>query len=91
MYVNISFVNFFATKQLWKKFTTFHKQTSKNKHLEIETCYCSNYLFKFEFDARLRGRDHAGIRIAGNILGWELEVNFYDSRHWDYANNCWEK
>lgn len=90
MYFTLSFINFFIKKSIWKKFTTFHKQISKNKHIEIETFYCNDHLLKIELDFRLVGRDHAGIRLSGNVLGLEVEINFYDVRHWNYENNCWE-
>lgn len=32
--------------------------------------------------------DHAGIYIDISLLGLCLSFSFYDTRHWDYDNNC---
>lgn len=91
MYFKIAFINFFARKDKWKNFLSFQKSLSKNKHLEIETFYSNYHFFNFEFDIQPYGKDHAGARLMINLLGWELEIHFYDNRHWDYQNWCWEK
>ena len=36
-------------------------------------------------------QDHAGLRIAFTVLCFNLHWDYYDQRHWDYDNNCWEK
>ena len=36
------------------------------------------------------GCDHAGFRFNLEIIGLSLNFKVYDSRHWDYENNCWE-
>mgnify|MGYP000117547727 CR=1 FL=1 len=41
-------------------------------------------MLSFEFDCKLSGKDHAGIRLKINIGSLELTISFYDSRHWDY-------
>ena len=91
MYFNFTIYNFTKKTNFWYKLKSYHKQLSKNKNLEIETFFSNYNLFSFEFDCKLTGKDHAGIRVKINIFGLELEVNFYDSRHWDYNNKCWEK
>jgi hypothetical protein len=35
--------------------------------------------------------DHSGLYMDLGLLGYNFSFNFYDSRHWDYKNNCWEK
>lgn len=91
MYFNFTIYNFSKKPHFWNKLNWYHKQLSKHKNLEIETFFSNYNLFSFEFDCKITGRDHAGIRLKLNICGLELEINFYDSRHWDYKNNCWEK
>ena len=34
--------------------------------------------------------DHAGIRLQFGLLGYEIELHIYDSRHWNYTTNTWE-
>jgi hypothetical protein len=90
MYINFTIYNFGKDPTFWYKLKSFRKQLSKNKHLEIETVFSNYNLLSFEFDCTLRGKDHAGIRLKLNFCGLELEIHFYDSRHWDYKNQCWE-
>jgi hypothetical protein len=35
--------------------------------------------------------DHAGIIFDIEILGLDFEIYLYDTRHWDYDNDCWVK
>ncbi len=30
-------------------------------------------------------RDHAGLRLEVGVLGYDVEFQIYDVRHWDYA------
>jgi hypothetical protein len=91
MYFNFSIFNFFSKKQKWDKLFSFYKRLSKHKHLEFECFYSNWQLFQIEFKFQPIREDHAGGRILINILGWEAELRFYDNRHWDYKNNCWEE
>lgn len=47
-------------------------------------------LIKLQVDFRLSG-DHAGLRLTLGLLGYEFDLNVYDTRHWDDENRCWEK
>lgn len=89
MYFNLTVYNFINKRSFWYKLKSCHRQLSTNKHVEIEFFFSSNDLFSFEIDAKLSGRDHAGIRLKLSLLGLEVNINFYDSRHWDYKNNKW--
>ncbi len=35
--------------------------------------------------------DHAGLRIDVQISKLTFLFTIYDSRHWDWDNDCWEK
>ena len=35
-------------------------------------------------------RDHAGLQIEFGLFGYDCELNFYDTRHWDYKTHQWE-
>jgi hypothetical protein len=37
-----------------------------------------------------RKQDHAGVRAMIGLLGFEVELHFYDTRHWDNERNDWE-
>lgn len=50
--------------------------------------YRTNCIADAEFSLTFTG-DHAGVRIMIGLLGYEVELQFYDTRHWDYENRCW--
>ena len=91
MYFNFTIYNFTKKPNFWYKLKSYHRQLSKTKHLEVETFFSNYNLFSLEFDCKPIGKDHAGVRLKINIGGLELEMNFYDSRHWDYNKKCWEE
>jgi hypothetical protein len=62
----------------------------KNKNLEIEF-YKHSSLLGFSVNFNPIARDHGGFRFDIELLGYTFDFNLYDSRHWDYENNCWEK
>ena len=35
-------------------------------------------------------RDHAGLQIEVGLFGYECELHFYDTRHWNYKTHYWE-
>jgi hypothetical protein len=89
MYVNFSIRNFFNTKKDFKSYFFWHKKISKNKHFEMECITDSWHMFSVEFKIGFR-EDHAGVRIALGVLGFETYLQIYDIRHWDYERNCWD-
>ena len=91
MYFNITIQNLFNPKNKYKKYTSFYKPISKNKNIEIETFYSGYNIFQFELDFCPITKDHGGLNITLNFLGFEAGLRIYDSRHWDYKNWCWEE
>lgn len=47
-------------------------------------------LLKFEIRITWK-TDHAGINLWLGLLGFEVGLHFYDTRHWDIKNNRWER
>jgi hypothetical protein len=88
MYINFSILNFFKRKNKWDKYFSFYKSISKNKHIEFEGFYNNHHMFSFEFKISHK-QDHAGIMFGFNLLCYEITLQLYDSRHWDYINDCW--
>lgn len=37
-----------------------------------------------------RKQDHAGIHIGLGLIGFNLEMQIYDSRHWHKETNAWK-
>jgi hypothetical protein len=89
MYLNFSIKNFFYKKNNFKAFFSFHKKLSKYKFFEMECLKDSYHLFSVEIKIGFK-EDHAGIRVAISAFGVEVYAQIYDSRHWDFANNCWQ-
>jgi hypothetical protein len=61
----------------------------KNKYLEFQLMQDCEYLLHFNFDWR-RKCDHAGVKLELGLLGYEIMIQLYDSRHWNYKTNTWE-
>ena len=61
----------------------------KNKFIELEITKDFT-LVSFMFNWTIR-QSHAGLDLELGLLGYNIHFNFYDSRHWDVENKCWEK
>jgi hypothetical protein len=66
-----------------------HGTIGKNKAWEANA-YRTNSIIMFDFNLTFRG-DHAGLQVQVGVFGFEGEFHFYDTRHWDRKNECWEK
>jgi hypothetical protein len=91
MYFNITLRNFCKPRKEFKKYFSFYKKISKYKNIEFETFYSGDNIFQFELDFSPIAKDHGGLGINLNFLGFEAGLRIYDSRHWDYKNWCWEE
>ena len=60
----------------------------ENKFIELQI-YKDFTLMSFMINWTIR-QSHAGLDLEIGILGYCVHFNFYDSRHWDDKNNCWE-
>lgn len=71
----------------------FARKMSTNKFLEIQFLKYDylHYLFEFELNTNFTGRDHAGIMFSVGVWKYDFIFNLYDTRHWDYENDCWEE
>lgn len=47
-------------------------------------------LFKLHI-SNSKKQDHAGFHLFITILGFDLEIQRIDHRHWDYDNDKWEE
>ena len=85
IYFNFKIENPFTDR--WN--TIFYKSglILKNKAWEFNA-YRTHLLIDVDFHFTRKG-DHAGLQLMFGILGYALEFNVYDTRHWDYENNTW--
>lgn len=75
-----------------RKLNYIHRKISRNKDLEIQWQAWSwrdaGRYFDFHTHWTTQG-DHAGFVMHFEIMGWFLNIEIYDWRHWDYENNGW--
>lgn len=89
MYINISIRNFFKDKRPYKSHFFFFKKLSKNKNIEVECTTDTWNIFCLEFKIGYK-EDHAGVSLELSLLGTQIYFKIYDTRHWNYKNDCWE-
>jgi len=64
------------------------KMLTKHKAVEANI-YCTANIIKLSLVYSSR-QDHAGLQIEFGLFGYDFELHFYDTRHWDYKTNQWE-
>jgi hypothetical protein len=72
----------------WKTLWTKHRLLYTNKVVEFNG-YKTNSLITVDINLSLQ-TDHAGLRLMLGLFGYEVEVHFYDTRHWDSEKDTWE-
>jgi hypothetical protein len=70
---------------LWNKSAMF----GQNKACEFNG-YRTNHFVNLNFEFRPCG-DHGGVRLMLGLFGFDIELHFYDTRHWDYELNAYIK
>jgi hypothetical protein len=62
---------------------------ARYKHWEFEILKSTDVVsFLFEITHR---QNHAGLNFELALLGYGIHFMIYDNRHWDFANNKWER
>lgn len=61
---------------------------TKNKSLEVQVAKGGDDIIGFMFRLAWRS-DHAGLSIDLSLFRRSLYIQVYDTRHWDYENNCY--
>ena len=87
IYLSLSLSNPFSNR-----YSVVYDKTGKtwnpHKFWDLSICKRSSIIgFTFDFTTR---QDHAGFSLEIELFGWSIEYRFYDNRHWDYKNGCWE-
>lgn len=66
---------------------TFARRLFGYKFIEINLSSAYSWM-PFEFSLRwMRKVDHPGFRFNLSLFFFHFQIMFYDSRHWDSANN----
>lgn len=83
--LNFNLCNPFSKR--WECLSNPIYEISKHKTIELQFDKNSDIIgFQFRFTTR---QGHAGVFMSVSLLGYEAMFHFYDTRHWDYDNNCW--
>jgi hypothetical protein len=84
--LNCSITNPWSSK--WDAGRAWGRKLTTTKAWECQL-YRSNVIIEavFEFTTR---QDHAGLRLEFGIASWCFTFNIYDTRHWNYAENCYQ-
>jgi hypothetical protein len=85
--ISLNFIISNPWSDLFKHVQAWNGQLSVNKAWEIEI-YRSNTIIEFESKFTVR-QDHAGLTIGLGLFSYTLRAQFYDTRHWDYAEKKW--
>jgi hypothetical protein len=90
---NFAIVN--PTKWIKPFSTTFgfvkSGQLTRHKFFELQIAHWNiDYIFELDVNLIWWGHDHAGFKFNMAIIGYELAMQIYDHRHWDYTNNHWD-
>jgi len=86
IYINLSLLNPWSDR--FEPVWSWGKSLFKHKAVEIEY-YRSNTVAEFETRLTFR-EDHAGLTLGLGLFSYTLRLQFYDTRHWNYADKCWE-
>jgi hypothetical protein len=64
------------------------KTPFKHKYWEVQLIKSNDLV---TVDLRISHKtDHAGVDLWLGLLGYSVNLNFYDNRHWNYETNKWE-
>lgn len=87
--IAIGVTNPFVTNHNFKNIFNKYGSFTKHKHWEVEIIFNKAIIAGFELQTHLWGSDHAGPSLRISLLGLELHINMYDSRHWSHKTNTW--
>jgi len=94
--VSFYFVKYFSISiynpynKIYKEYYYRDKQIPNTNKAILIQIYKNNNLLSLDFNWTL-SQSHAGIFLELGILGYNILLNLYDKRHWDYENNRWEE
>jgi len=86
--LNFSMAMPWRSAKVWDILWNISRSVTKHKAIEFNG-YRSGRLINVDFHWTLQG-DHAGTRLMLGVFGYEVELQFYDTRHWNYDTNTWE-
>jgi hypothetical protein len=85
IYINLTIRNPWSDR--FEHVKAWSGQLFFNKAWEIEI-YRSDTIAEFESKFTIR-EDHAGVMLGLGLFSYTIRTQFYDTRHWDYAEKKW--
>jgi hypothetical protein len=86
--INLNFNIYNPLSNRWTILWNKSKFIGKHKAVEFNG-YRTNHVINVGFQFKPAG-DHGGVHIMLGVLGFDVELHFYDTRHWDYLEKNWE-
>lgn len=86
--INLNFSIEYPFSDRFEILASTNKLLTKYKAVEANI-YGTATIIKLSLAYSIR-RDHAGLQIEFGLFGYDCELNFYDTRHWDYKTHQWE-
>jgi hypothetical protein len=85
-------LRFSLVNPLWDRFSSIHASWGKtpwqHKFWECQVMRSDDILV---FDLRVNVRcDHAGVDLWLGLLGYSVNLQIYDNRHWDHQKGTWQ-
>jgi len=74
----------------FKSYWTTSKKLFAHKYFESQLLYTKNSWLTLILSWS-RKNHHAGLSLRIGLFGFEFHMKIYDSRHWDFANDCYVK
>lgn len=90
IYFHFSLSNPFCKLTSNRQTFTKNGRITKNKFWEIEFDRLPRTLVSIGFSLTFK-QSHSGFTVDFGLFGYWCMFQIYDSRHWDYVNNCWEE
>jgi hypothetical protein len=86
--INLNFSIGYPFSDRFEIVASTSKLLTKYKAVEANM-YRTATIIKLSLAYSIR-RDHAGLQLEFGLFGYDCELNFYDTRHWDYKTHQWE-
>ena len=86
--INLDFTINNPFSDLFEIVASTSKLLTKYKAVEANM-YRTATIIKLSLAYSIR-RNHAGLQLEVGLFGYNFELHFYDTRHWDNKNKCWE-
>ena len=84
--LNVNIYNPWSSR--WDILWNQSKPIGKNKAVEFNG-YRTHHIFNVDLQFKPVG-DHGGFHIMLGLFGYDVELHFYDCRHWNHKTKTWE-